>query len=171
MLLYAAAREDNPIRAGVTICSPASFSNPTGLHRLGRGTRWLVAGRGRLPQRSLARALGGGRYLPVWGMLASRKNMDWSLGRGLALHALVDLPRPMAREVVDWLREETLTDSQGRAWLPEDSDIPLLVLGASVDRMATPTMVEDACGAFRDCEFRLLGTEGGLSTELSLIHI
>jgi len=166
MLLYTAlARYPHRVRAGVALCSPGYFESPLGIHRTLRRLGWAVKGRGRLPSRSLARmSTVLGRVNPLYGRLANRDNLEWPVARGLARHALVDLPRPMAAEVVVWLRTGVLVTVEGEPWLVQ-SDVPLLVMGGAVDRVVSEPDVARTCEWFADCTYQRLGTTEGFSTD------
>lgn len=166
MLLYTAARDyPDKLAAGVAICSPVTLEHPNGLHKLARGFGWAVGGRGMLRQKGIVRALGGGRAVPIWGVLANRDNVDWSLGKGLARTALVDLPRPMAKQAIGWMRSRQVVDLDGNSWIPEQSDVPMLAFGGAVDRVVPPDNVAPVCEVFSDCSYHLLGEETGFETD------
>lgn len=166
ILLYTAARDyPEKVAGGVAVCSPFTLQYPNRLHKLARGFGWAVKGRGLLRQKGLVKALGGGRAIPVWNVIANRDNIEWSLGKGLAQRALIDMPRPMAHQAIQWSKAGEIQDLDGVSWMPDESDIPLLVFGASVDKIVPWRNVEPACEAFEDCTWHLLGTEGGFEAD------
>jgi polyhydroxyalkanoate synthase len=166
ILLYAATRDyPEKIAGGVAVCSPFTLAYPNRLHKLARSMGWAVRGRGMLRQKGLVRFFGGGRALPIWGVLANRDNIEWSTGKGLARHALVDLPRQMAHQAIGWTRAEAIHDREGTTWVPHQSDVPMLVLGASEDRIVPWRNVAPACEAYSDCTWQLLGPDGGLEVD------
>ncbi|MCO4747732.1 MAG: alpha/beta fold hydrolase [Proteobacteria bacterium] len=167
ILLYTGMRDyPDKIAGGVAVCSPVTLEHPNGLHKLARGFGWAVGGRGLLRQSGAARAFGWmGRSFPMWGVLGNRKNLDWDIGKGLAKHALVDLPRPMAKQAIGWMRSREVGEIDGTPWVPEQSDVPVLILGGAADRIVPEANVAPACGIFSDCTYRVLGTEGGFAVD------
>ena len=166
MLLYAALSEiPEKIGSGVAICSPARFREITRLQRAGRGLRFLVAGAGRLRIRALRpsmRTLERGD--PMVQVLSNPANMAPDVAKGLMADAATDVPNAVGREVFRWLDRGILDDATGRDWV-QPVDVPLLVMGGSVDRFVPWQNAAAACEIYPRCTFRLLGTASGLSVE------
>ena len=168
MLLYTSlALFPERFAAAVSIGAPANFEELRGVHRLARTGGWLVPKEGQLRNHAFYRVVRiFGKRNPMYAFLANKDNLDWPTTRGLAQTALEDMSRPTVRQVHTWLRGGELTDVAGVPWVrPPTEQVPLLVLAGSADRIALPSNVEAACEIYTDCEFRLLGTEMGLSTD------
>jgi len=166
MLLYTAlSRYPERIRAGVAVCSPTEFESLTGLHRKLRGLGWAMKGRGRIKSRFFA-SLGAplGRANPLYGRLANRDNLEWPVANGMSRYALVDLPKPVVHQVTTWLKSGELLTVEGEPWLVP-ADVPILVMGGSVDRVVPEPNVAAACDLFPNCTYRQLGVEGGFSVD------
>lgn len=166
MLLYTfLAQQPDKIAGGVAICSPATFDDPLRLHRTGRRFRWMLGGNGRVPARALASATRPlGRANPMFATLGNKDNLDYELARGLARHALVDLPKPLLRQAVRWITDGDLVTVDGEPWL-QPASVPLLVLGAPDDRIVSHRDVAHACSVFPDCTYRLLSQEEGFTVD------
>jgi len=166
MLLYAALdRYPERVSAGVTVCSSAVFSEPSGIHRVVQRAHWLIEGRGRVPFRALAnttRVLG--RANPVIRRVANRDNLDRPLLRGLARHALNDLSLPLVAQGSQWLHAGVLVDRAGEPFVVE-VEVPVLVLGGAADQVIDADDAATTCEALPACTYQLLGTEGGMSTD------
>lgn len=169
MLLYTTlATTPDRVASGVAIASPATLSTRTRLHELARGLGWTMGGRGRVPARRVGRALGAlGARSPMLRALANPDNVDPPLATGLLRHALTDLPRPLVRQTLAWIATGALTRADGTRWLPDHAgtDVPLLLFGASVDRIVPAADVAWGCAVFPRCRYVLLGTEGGFAVE------
>jgi hypothetical protein len=165
MLLYSwLAQEPETVAAGVAICSPSTFAS----HELPwtmRSLAFTLGGAGQVRARALAtvsRPLG--RANPLYGRLANRDNLDWALAGGLSRHALVDISKPLARQALGWVDSGTLTHLDGAPWVVA-SDVPLLVMGAPLDRVVSEADVRATCDVFTDCRYQLLAKSAGLSTD------
>lgn len=168
MLLYTTlAQRPEAVAAGVAISSPADFDTLLKLHKSLRGTGFLMRGRGRIPAAGLAKAtVGLGRANPLYGRLANRDNLDFPVANGMAKVALTPLPRPVAFQATTWLKSSDLLATDGSKWLPDRGpDVPILVLGGAVDKIVPAANVAAACDVFPECEYRLMGVEGGFSTD------
>lgn len=167
MLLYTTlVTRPHAIRAGVAIASPATFEHPLKNHKAMRSLGGLAgANRGRLPLRTLARAFSG--FRPVVRQLGNPDQMDRGIVKGMAKHTLQNLPRLTARQARGWLQAESLTLRDGSPWLAAAPavDVPLLVMGAPDDHIASERDVAHACTVFRDCEYVLLGQENGFKAD------
>ena len=167
MLLYTALADyPEKVRAGVAICSPSQFVNPTGPARLFRAVGGLLGHRGpRLPTRSMA-ALAAplGRANPLVPFLARPKNLDTHHVAGLARSALLDMYRPMGREVRGWLKTGHLARPDGTPWLVADPT-PLLVMGATRDRVASEADVAATCAFFPSCTYQRISAADGFSSD------
>jgi len=166
MLLYTAlSAYPEKIHAGVAVCSPATFSGDELMTRAARALGIGTAESGRIPSRTWARmSTPLRRTNPFYGRLANRDNLDWAVTFGMAQHGLVDLPVPMIGEGLRWLETGEFIDRQGAPWI-EPAHVPLLVFGASKDRVVPEPDVAAACSIYPDCTYRLLGTAGGFSVE------
>lgn len=164
MLLYTAlATQPERVRAGVAIASPADFSHPLRNHTAFRRWGFLVAARrGKVRVGGLARLFSG--YKPLIRQVGDPEYLDRGIVRGMAHHALVDLPRPTARQARGWLRARSFTRVTGEPWLDGvQTDVPLLVMGAPADRIASEADVATACRLSTDCVYHRLGVEDGFS--------
>lgn len=165
MLLYTTlATTPDRVAAGVAIASPATLAEPAPIYGLARALRWALGGSAPLPVRPLGRGLGAlGKGSPVLRTLANPDNVDRRMAVGLLSHALTDLPRPLGRQVVAWVRAGALVRVDGAPWLPDslDTDAPVLLLGASVDRIVPAANVAAGCDRIPRCRYELLGVEGG----------
>lgn len=167
MLLYTTlSQRPEKVAAGVAVCSPVEFEALLGIHRKLARLGWAFRGRGRIEADGPARLATGilGRANPLYRRLANPDNLEWPVVNGLARHALVDLPRRVAWQASDWLRSGELRTVEGEPWIAS-ADVPLLVLGGAVDRVVPAPNVAAACEVFPDCTYRLLGTEGGFTTD------
>lgn len=168
MLLYTTLSErPQVVRAGVAVASPAAFTRRLKNHALMRRMGWMLgAKRGRVPVRP-AIALGAARLGVVKRQLANPDNLDPAAMRGLARHALVDLPRPVARQARAWLRSESFTRADGSPWLVDTAtnSVPMLVVGAVDDRVANEPDVAAACTIFSACEYVQLSQAGGFDVD------
>jgi pimeloyl-ACP methyl ester carboxylesterase len=166
MLLYAAlGLYPERISAGVAVASPAAFTTIPPLYRAGAGVGFLTDGAGRLPTRGLSPLVAVfGRHAPFLPVLANPANLDIAEIRGLGRVGLHGVPYPMAREALAWVHAGALVDAAGDRWV-RPSDVPVLVMGGSVDKLVPWQNVAAACDVYPDCRFQLLGTAGGLSVE------
>ncbi len=168
ILLYTAlARYPHKIRAGVAVCSPGVFDDPVGAAWMVKAAAPLLGGDRRIPARALGRAsVGLGRINPLISRVGNPDNLDRAVVNGMAKHALVDLTAGIGRQVVLWLREGELVDSWGEPYLTDaDPEVPLLLMGAAADRIVAAADVEATCARYSQCEYRLLGLEGGMSLD------
>lgn len=165
MLLYAwLAQRPETIASGVTICSPSTFEAYEEPWTV-RTFRFATQGRGRIPARSLAQLTRPlGRSNPMYGRIANRDNLDWGITKGMARHALSDLPKPVARQALTWLESGALIDTEGRDWV-QPADVPLLVLGAQGDRVVAEADVRATCERFPDCTYQLLSRSEGMAND------
>lgn len=165
MLLYTTlVTEPDAIRAGIAIASPATFQHPLNNHTAMRRLGFLVAARrGRLPARGVATALAG--FRPLVRQLGNPDQLDKQILKGMARHTLMNLPRPTARQARQWIRERELCLRDGSPWLAAAPavDVPLLVLGAPDDHIASERDVAHACDIFPECRYVKLGVEQGFS--------
>lgn len=166
MLLYTAlATYPEKIEAGVAISSPSTLETQYGSHKALRGMGWAMGGRGKIPARAFAtltRPLG--RANPLYGRLANRENLDWPIANGLARVALVDLPRPMAKQAVRWLKAREFTTVEGEPWM-KPADVPLLVMGGEADKVVPEPNVAHTCSIFADCTYVRMAAEEGFSAD------
>ena len=167
MLLYTAlSNYPDKIRSGVAICSPSTFDHPLPIHKSLAKTGWAVRGRGRLPARALAKMTAPlGRANVLFARIANTKNLDWGLAKGLARHALIDLPRPMAAQAVQWMREGEFVSTEGVPWIVPGNDTPLLVFGAIDDKVAPEPDVASTCQFFGDCTYVRLAKDNGFAVD------
>lgn len=166
MLLYTAlGAYPEKIQSGVAICSPIQFSRGLPSHRTFEGMGWAMEGRGKVPARALAgmtRPLG--RSNPMYARVANKDNLDWAVTKGLAAHALVDLPKPLLREGIHWLQTGRLEDLAGQPYVAP-ADVPMLVMGAPADRIVAEPDVAAACQVYADCTYVELSTDHGFSVD------
>lgn len=169
ILLYMQlARDPSPIAAGVAVCSPSDLVHVSGLARKLRHTGWAVGGRGLIPARALSRSTAWmGRANPLVHRVGNPDNLDIATIRGIARDGLIDLPKPMAKEVLHWLKAGELVKADGTPWLAdhEAAATPLLVFGGAVDRIVPWYGAEKACARFGDCRFVFLGVADGFSVD------
>lgn len=168
MLLYTALElYPEKIAAGVAIASPVTLETRLPVHRRLSGLGWAVSGHGKLPARAVAAAARPlGRHNPLYPRLANPENLDWPVAHGLARVGLIDLPRPMAKQAVSWMRSGEVLRVDGTPWYRGgETGVPLLALGASVDKVVPAPDVEAACRVYQPCEYVLLGTAGGFAVE------
>ncbi|MFZ5480492.1 MAG: alpha/beta hydrolase [Myxococcota bacterium] len=166
MLLYTAISDyPEKIAGGVAICSPSGFAHPFDAQLSLARSRWLFRGRGAVPAEAFGKATGGlGRANPLFRRVSNPDNLDFAVAKGLARHALVDMPHALAFEATGWVRAGELVDRAGEPWLRPNA-VPLLVMGGAVDRVVAEPDVRATCDRFPDCEYRLLGTAGGFSAD------
>ncbi len=164
MLLYTAMRDyPEKITAGVAICSPATLQHLGGLHKMIRGSGWAVGGRGRFHAQAMAKMVAPlGKTNPVFTQLANLENMDGPMVKGMARTSLIDLTKPTAQQVVQWLKAGEVVEENGDAWIAP-SDVPILVIGAEKDRVAAEPNVAYACSVFTNCEYVKLSRANGFS--------
>ncbi len=171
MLLYAALSQDLPIASGVAISAPAHFRDQAALKRLIRLTPLFTQQLGLTRSRlgvTLTRPL---RLRgPAVKRLGNPDNLDWPTVKGMGQHAVVDLPRDVARQVIVWLRTGELVSTEGEPWLAP-SRVPLLVLAGSDDFVAPADDVAHACTVLKRCTFQELGRSTGFSTDYGHIDI
>ena len=169
MLLYTAiSNYPEQIAAGVAIASPATFDHQLKLHKAVAHAGWIMGGNGRIPARALAAmSYPLGRNNPLFARLADRKNLDFPVVNGMARTTLVDLPRPMARQAMTWLLDGQLVTSDGEYWLRDaaTADSPLLVLGATHDKVAPERDVAAACEIFSECRYVRLSVADGFAAD------
>lgn len=166
MLLYTAISDyPEKIAGGVAVCSPSGFAHPLEDQKTALANRWLFAGHGSIPAVAFGQLTGGlGKSNPLFHRVAHVENLDFAVARGLAKHALVDLPNSLAREAIGWVDAGELVHEDGVPWI-KPNPVPMLVLGGSDDKIVSEPDVRATCRKFPNCEYRLLGTAGGLSTE------
>ncbi len=82
----------------------------------------------------------------------------------------VNLPYSLALEATSWIEAGELLNREGSPRL-RPNPVPMLVLGASADQVVSEPDVRATCTRFPDCEYRLLGAAGGLSTEYGHIDV
>jgi polyhydroxyalkanoate synthase subunit PhaC len=165
MLLYATLA-DSPerIAAGVTICSPSTFEAVEVPFYLG-AARITLGGPGRVRARALARLTHPiGRVNPLFGRVANRANLDWPMANGLAKHALNDISKPLARQALGWVSARSLDRLDGSPWVVPAA-VPLLVLGAPLDKIVSVEDVRATCDVFPDCAYRELSVAEGFSAD------
>jgi hypothetical protein len=105
-----------------------------------------------------------GRTNPLYGRLANRENLDWPVTRGMARHALVNLSKPLARQALGWARSGELLRLDGSPWVVP-AEVPLLVLGAPLDRVVAEPDVRAACDVYPNCEYRVLSRAAGFTAD------
>lgn len=166
MLLYTAlTRDPAPIAAGVSIASPATFAEQEQVHQVASTASRLIPAYGTTQSRATYAAIDAVfEFNPMVQLLSNPENLDLELAQGLADVGLGDVSRGMVKQVHVWLSSGDFVTMEGQPWLTPVS-VPVLVLGGSVDRVAPPANVSAACEVLPLCEFRLLGTASGLSTE------
>lgn len=166
MLLYTAlTRDPGPIAAGVSIASPATFAEQQQVHQVANTASRLIPAYGTTQSRATYAAIDAVfEYNPMVQLLSNPENIDLDLAQGLADVGMGDVSRGMVKQVHVWLSSGDFVSMEGQPWLTP-AQVPVLVLGGSVDRVAPPANVEAACAVLPVCEFRLLGIESGLSTE------
>lgn len=166
MLYYTAlAERPETLRAGVSICSPASFVEQPKLYR--KIGRWggLIGKRGLLPARSLARlTLPLGPSNPLLRIIANRENLDWKLLRGIASKGLTNLSKGTASQGVTWIRSSSFSRADGSPW-DFRSDVPTLVLAGAGDRLIPEQNVTYACSQLSDCRVEVIGLDEGYITD------
>jgi polyhydroxyalkanoate synthase len=169
MLLYTElVQHPDAIAAGVAVSSPSSLDDVPGLYRKAAHFGWIAGHRGRMPAHlGVALSAPLGHANPMYGRLGYRDNLDWAEVRGLQHVALLDLSRPTAQQALGWVRAGAITRVDGTPWFDDVGavDVPLLVLGGSADRIVPAANVEHTCEIFANCTYRLMGTDGGMSTE------
>jgi pimeloyl-ACP methyl ester carboxylesterase len=172
MLLYTALTSNPaPIAAGVSIASPATFAEQEPVHHVASTASGLIPAYGTTQSRATYAAIGAVfEFNPMVQLLSNPENLDLELAQGLSDVGLGDVSRGMVRQVHVWLSTGDFVDMNGKPWLTP-VQVPVLVLGGSVDRVAPPANVAAACAVLPNCEFRLLGTESGLSTEYGHIDL
>ncbi len=171
MLIYAALSQDLPIASGVAISSPARFQDQAALKKLIRMTPLFTQTLGRTRSR-LGVALTRPLRLngPAVKRLGNPDNLDWPTVKGMGQHAVVDLPRDVARQVIVWLRTGELVSTEGEPWLTP-SRVPMLVLVGTQDFVAPATDVAHACSVLRRCTYQELGRQSGFSVDYGHIDV
>ncbi len=171
MLVYAALAQDLPVASGVAISSPARFRDQAALKKLIRMTPLVTQTLGMTRSR-LGVALTRPLRLngPAVKRLGNPDNMDWPTVKGMGQHAIVDLPRDVARQVILWLRTGQLVSTEGEPWI-QPSRVPMLVLAGSEDFIAPASDVGHACAILRRCTFETLGRGTGYGTDYGHIDI
>lgn len=168
MLLYTSlSLFPEKLAAGVAIGAPAEFEVMEPIHNTARRAGWLVPERGMLANLfwyRVTRVFGDKN--PLYGVLSNRENLDWPVIRGLGAVALENLSRATVKQVHLWLRTRQFTDIDGNNWVrPSAIEVPMLVMGGSVDHVAPAGDVAAACETWSPCEFVLMGRESGFSTD------
>lgn len=165
MLLYATlARDPDAIAAGVAIASPAVFTEQPPRAVLAAAVE-LVGERGNLPTPALARlSLPLGLRNPEFQRVANTANLDWPTAKGLARHALSDIPKPLAHQALTWVETGRLVARDGRDWLAP-ADVPVLVMGSPADRVVPGGDVRAACDVLPDCAWVELSRAAGFSVD------
>jgi len=171
MLIYAALSQDLPIASGVAISSPARFRDQAALKKLIRMTPLFTQSLG-LTRSRLGVALTRPLRLngPAVKRLGNPDNLDWPTVKGMGQHAVVDLPRDVARQVIVWLRTGELVSTEGEPWLGP-SRVPMLVLAGSQDFIAPESDVTHACTVLKRCTAQVVGTRTGFSVDYGHIDI
>ncbi len=164
MLLYTAiSHYPDKVRAGVAVSAPAQFLHPIKIHKLAKGAGWLIGGHGMLPTRGLGMlALNLGLRRMLEHRVAAPDTLRSDLVRGLAKHTLQPIPKAMARQTLEWLREGELATLQGEPWLTT-SLVPLLVMAGPADGIVSEPDVAAACDRFSDCRYVQLSEAWGFS--------
>jgi polyhydroxyalkanoate synthase subunit PhaC len=174
MLLYTTlAQWPDRIEAGVAIASPATFPETRWEHRVLGHAGWALAGRGRLPGAAVGRWSSAlfGLDTPMFGLIAERDNLAAPEANGLARVALTDVSRPMARQAASWMKAGTITRLDGTPWVDRGPDVPMLALGASVDKIVPARNVEATCALYSACEYVLLGTSTGFARDYGHVDV
>jgi polyhydroxyalkanoate synthase len=163
MLLYAwLGQEPETVFAGVAVGSPAAFPEPPSRQTTARLVGMLPP-RGNLPVVALMRATAWmGRHHPSYDRLANPENLDPATLRGLARHAMSDIPVPLAHQARQWAEVGAITALDGTRWIPEQSEVgvPLLVAAGPLDRVVGESNVAVACEIFPDCRYVRLAEYG-----------
>lgn len=163
-MLYATLTlQPDAVPAGVTIGSPASFHHPDHLMTSAGRLRWAVRGRGLVPTRGLSRAaaaLGLLRLLEA--RVAARGQLSPAMLRGMAWHTIWPFPRPLAHQLLTWIRVGEITSHDGEPWV-RSMTTPLLVMGGPSDRIVPYADIRAACDYARECTWVSLSVDGGLS--------
>ena len=164
MLLYTSlAQFPEKIRAGVAISSPSSFEHPHKIYGLGRLIGWTLGGHGRLHFEGAARlAAPLGKSNLLVGRLGNRKNLDWGIVKGMSKVALTDLPKPLVRQALSWVKSGELTTLDGKPWL-RPAPTPLLVLCGVKDKVVPEPDVASTCDLFENCTYQQLSVSQGFS--------
>jgi pimeloyl-ACP methyl ester carboxylesterase len=171
MLIYAALSLDLPVASGVTISSPAQFRDLQALKKLIRMTPLFTQYLG-LTRSRLGVALTRPLRLngPAIKRLGNPENLDWPTLKGMGQHAVVDLPKDVARQVILWLRTGELVSTEGEPWLTQ-SRVPMLVLAGSEDFIAPAPDVAHACTVLKRCVYQEIGRSTGFSVDYGHIDI
>ncbi len=164
MLLYTSlAQFPEKIIAGVAISSPSSFQHPLKAYKLGKAFGWTMGGNGRVRFKSVAKlAAPFGKSNLIVGRLANRKNLDWGMVKGMARYALTDLPKPLVRQALTWVKSGELINLHGEPWV-KPTDTPLMVLCGIKDKVVSEPDVASTCDRFEDCSYTELSVANGFS--------
>jgi len=164
MLLYTSlAQFPEKVRAGVAISSPSSLQNPLKIYRIGRLIGWTMGGHGRLHLEGAARMsapLGKSNLLIA--RLGNRKNLDWGIVKGMSRVALTDLPKPLVRQALSWVKAREIVDLDGQPWV-RPTETPLLVLCGVKDKVVPEPDVASTCDRFDNCAYQQLSVSNGFS--------
>jgi polyhydroxyalkanoate synthase subunit PhaC len=164
MLLYTSlAQFPEKIRAGVAISSPSAFQHPLKIYGLGRVLGWTLGGQGRLHFEGAARlAAPLGKSNLLVARLGNRKNLDWGIVKGMSKVALTDLPKPLVRQALSWVKSGELTTVDGKLWL-RPASTPLLVMCGVKDKVVSERDVAGTCERFENCTYQQLSVSQGFS--------
>jgi alpha-beta hydrolase superfamily lysophospholipase len=168
MLLYAwLGQAPETVFAGVAVGSPAAFPQPPSREATARLVGMLPP-RGNLPVVAMMRGTAWmGRHHPSYDRLANPENLEPDTLRGLARHAMSDIPVPLAHQARTWAREGAITSLDGTRWVPAESGaaVPLLVAGGPMDHVVGEGNVRVACEIFPDCRYVRLAEEDGFGAD------
>ena len=161
MLLYTSLKQfEDRIAAGVAIAAPVRFEEKSGWIRLAKAGGHIVPSRGVMHNRAIYRALRPlGRANPIYGILLNRDNVDWTLLRSIGEAGLEDMSRVTVDQVHQWLLTERFEDVNGESWVGP-SEVPILVMSGSMDKVAPRPNVEAACDIYVDCTYVALDGYG-----------
>ena len=171
MMLYAYLR-DHPdeVSMGVTISSPAVFTDLGLKYRMFASARWMMVGR-RVRARDVSSLA---RFVPERAVelapVTGHGEIDRAMGLGLIEHGMVDLPRPFVWHASEWIRQGALVDTHGEPWMVH-SDLPLVALAGAGDVTVPAANVGPVCEWFSHCTVEILGTEQGYARDYGHVDI
>jgi pimeloyl-ACP methyl ester carboxylesterase len=165
ILLYTAlSAYPERVAGGVAISSPVAFEHPLRIYKTAQGAGFLVRGEGVLPMKGLGRLavdLGVARSLEA--RVSTRDSMSPDMLRGLALHVLHPVPKPLARQALTWLEAGAVVDLAGQPLVRPGAEVPLLVMAGPLDGIVPEPDVAAACDVFPRCTYTQLSVAQGFS--------
>lgn len=152
LLLGALPEYGHQLRAGVTLSSALSFAEPSRVAKAAKRIGWSTNNPA-IPMTWFGkRTLWMGKRNPVLPIVAVYDNLPEPLIGGLVHYALVDVSSALAHQTTTWLRAGDLTKESGdTVW--RQSDTPLLMLGASKDKIVSSADVATTCGQYVNCTY------------------